>query len=59
VVFKTRLSFVALALVLTGQISAADGQAGPVFTDIPHLLPPDNYSVPGAGMAISMGTPIE
>jgi hypothetical protein len=46
----SRISFAALALVITGQMSTAYGQAGPVFTDIPHFLPPTNYSVPGATM---------
>jgi hypothetical protein len=46
----SRITFCGLVLAITGQMSTAYGQAGPVFTDIPHFLPPVNYSVPGATM---------
>jgi FG-GAP-like repeat len=45
-----RVSWCGLVLAITGHVSAAFGQAGPVFTDIPHFLTPTNYSVPGATM---------
>jgi hypothetical protein len=49
----SRVSFCALVLAITGQMSYVYGQT-PVspFTDIPHFLTPVNYSVPGATMVV-------
>jgi FG-GAP-like repeat len=46
----SRIALCGFAIALSGHMSAAFGQAGPVFTDIPHFLTPTNYAVPGAKM---------
>jgi len=45
-----RVSLCALLLAVTGQLSNAQTAPVPPFTEIPHFLPPVDYSVPGASM---------